>query len=70
LKIDPCIPKTWKEFSIKRKFRNAIYDIHIKNPDGVNKGIREITVGGKLIAGKVVSIFEDGKIHEVNVVMG
>jgi len=70
LKIDPCIPKTWQEFSIQRKFRDAIYKIHIKNPWGVNKGIREIMVDGKLIAGNVVPIFGDGRIHEVNVVMG
>lgn len=70
LKIDPCIPKTWQEFSIQRKFRDAIYKIHIKNAGGVNKGIREITVDGKSIEGNVVPIFNDGRIHDVNVTMG
>ena len=38
LEIDPCIPKGWKEFSVKYKYRNAVYHILVKNPKGINTG--------------------------------
>ena len=34
LLIDPCIPADLKEYTVKRKWRDAEYQITIKNPDG------------------------------------
>ncbi len=70
LRIDPCLPKSWKKCSIKRPFRGAVYEIDIKNPKGVNKGVKEITVDGKKIDGTVIKPHGDGKVHKVSVVMG
>lgn len=70
LRIDPCIPKSWKECSIKRPFRGAIYEIDIKNPDGLNKGVKEVIVDGKKIEGTVIKPHKDGKVHKVSVLMG
>lgn len=70
LRIDPCIPKHWKNFSLKRSFRNATYHIQIENPKGINKGIAHITVDGKKIDGNLLPLFKDGKEHQVKVVMG
>jgi cellobiose phosphorylase len=39
LVIDPCIPSSWKGFTVRRKFRDAEYVIRVSNPDGKNKGI-------------------------------
>ncbi len=46
LLIDPCIPKTWKGFKVKRTFRGTVYNITVKNNLGVSFGIAEITVDG------------------------
>ena len=70
LVIDPCIPKNWRTFSVKRVFRGATYDINMKNPKGVNKGIRSLTVDGKRAEGNVAPIFNDKKNHKIEVVMG
>jgi len=70
LLIDPCIPKEWKECSIKRPFRGAIYEIDIKNPNGVSKGVKEVVVDGEKIDGCVIRPHGDGKIHKVSVLMG
>ena len=70
LRIDPCIPKKWKKFSVKREFRGAVYNISVKNPDGVSRGIRSVTVDGKRIKGNVVPPFKDKKEHKVEVLMG
>lgn len=54
LEIDPCLPSSAKEYSVKRRFRGAEYNITVKNPDGVQKGVRKITVDGKTVDGNIV----------------
>jgi N,N'-diacetylchitobiose phosphorylase len=49
LLVDPCIPGDWKEFRVVRKWRGATFNIVVKNPNGVQKGIRAITLNGKSI---------------------
>jgi N,N'-diacetylchitobiose phosphorylase len=44
--IDPCIPSDWKEFEVIRKWRGAKYYIKVKNPDGVEKGVKCISLNG------------------------
>lgn len=70
LKIDPCIPCAWKELTIQRLFRGKMLDITIENPDGVNKGIREIILNGKKMEGNFIpaDLFQDRNL--VKVVMG
>ena len=68
LLIDPCVPSTAQEFSVKRKFRDAEYRIRISNPKGVNRGVLTVEVDGALIDGNVIP-YEPGS-HEVTVVMG
>lgn len=70
LVIDPCIPKTWRRFSVKRIFRGATYNIDLKNPKGVSKGIKSLTVDGLKLEGNVVPAFSDKKVHKVEAVMG
>ena len=68
LEINPCIPADWKQFSVKRLFRGAEYQINITNPQGVCKGVASITVDGQPISGNIV-MYQPGK-HVVEVVMG
>jgi cellobiose phosphorylase len=70
LRIDPCIPQSWKKFSIVRTFRGATYKIDVTNPKGVQKGVAEVYVDGRKIQGNLIEPHGDGKIHDVRVVMG
>ena len=70
LKIDPCIPHTWDGYTVSRRFRGAVYDVEIKNPQHVCRGVKEVTVDGKKIEGNVLPVFADGKNHKVEVVLG
>ena len=70
LKIDPSIPHEWDGFTISRQFRGATYDVTVKNPNHVCKGVVSVTVDGKAIEGNVLPVFSDGKSHAVEVVMG
>ena len=73
IKKSPClrrIPHEWDGFTISRQFRGATYDVTVKNPNHVCKGVVSVTVDGKAIEGNVLPVFSDGKNHEVEVVMG
>ncbi|MDO9254967.1 MAG: glycosyl transferase [Bacteroidales bacterium] len=70
LRIDPCIPKDWKGYSVTRKFRGATYQIEIQNPDGRSKGVKEVIVDGKPQTSNLIPLFGDGLEHTVSVVLG
>jgi cellobiose phosphorylase len=70
LEISPCIPKKWKGFSISRKFRGAVYNIKIENPDSVNAGVKTITLNGKPIEGNLIPVQDEGTVNSVTVRMG
>jgi cellobiose phosphorylase len=68
--VDPCIPAEWNEFSIKRVFRGTTFNIAIKNPSHVCKGVKSMTVDGVAVNGNIVPVITDGKAHDVEVIMG
>lgn len=70
LMVNPCIPVDWDGFTVKRLFRNAEYVIKVQNPNHVQKGVKKVTVDGRLIEGNILPVFGDGKTHEVIVEMG
>ena len=70
LLVDPCVPADWKAFSVTRKFRGATYRISVKNPDGVEKGVRSVTIDGVPIGGYMLPALGDGAVHTVEVIMG
>ena len=69
LRIDPCVPKDFGSYTVSRRFRGAMYRIHISNPDHVEKGIRKLTVNGKEISGNLIPITEGVTEYEVEAVM-
>ncbi len=56
LRIDPCIPSHWKTYRIIRPFRGAIYDISVKNPNGVERGVKAVYVDGKLQKSNLIRV--------------
>ena len=67
LQIDPCLPTTAKEYTVQRKFRDAEYNITIKNPNGKQCGVSQVVVDGKAIEGNTIP-YAAGK-HTVEVTM-
>ncbi|MBN1581542.1 MAG: glycosyl transferase [Anaerolineae bacterium] len=70
LKIDPCIPAAWDSFRVTRTFRDATYEIEVQNPDRVCKGVKSVLVDNTPVDGQILPIFQDGKTHQIQVVMG
>jgi cellobiose phosphorylase len=70
LRIDPCIPVTWDGFKVRREFRGDVYEIEVKNPDHVCRGVHQISVDAHAIAGNILPPQGDGRHHHVLVLLG
>jgi len=70
LLIDPCIPKSWKEYRVIRLFRGVKYHITVKNPEGVSKGVKHLLINGKSIEGNLVPYKTEDEEVEVTVILG
>ena len=66
--LDPCVPADWREFSVKRRWRGAEYQIHVTNPDGVEKGIVSLLVDGQ--EAQALPVLPAGSVCRVEAVMG
>ncbi|HJX72339.1 MAG TPA: hypothetical protein VJ346_10310 [Bacteroidales bacterium] len=70
LRVDPCIPKEWDSFRIIRKFRGAIFNITVKNPAHVSRGVKKIMIDGKELDGNEIPVYTDKNKHDVEVILG
>jgi cellobiose phosphorylase len=66
LQIKPQLPNEWKSTSAKRIFRGCEYNIEYVNNGGTNI---QITVDGDNVDGDILPLFNDGKVHDVLVVI-
>ena len=70
LRLDPCIPPEWKEVRLTRRFRGAVYEITIENPNGAEHGVKALFVDGAAQTGNLLAPAAAGQSVSVRVVMG
>lgn len=66
--INPCIPKDWKEYNIRYKYGNSIYNIKVKNSNGKNVGVDKVLLEGNEVENRFV-LDGSGKIFNIEVIM-
>ncbi|MEO6945717.1 MAG: glucoamylase family protein [Nitrobacter sp.] len=72
LMLDPCIPRDWPGFEIVFRYRSARYEIAVKNPYGVCRGVLSIELDDEVLATPETScipLVDDGVTHRVRVVL-
>ena len=69
LKIDPCIPKEWKEYTIQYKYKTSTYNIKVQNNNSKNTGVEKFIVNGEEIQEKEILLQDNGKIYNIKVCM-
>lgn len=69
LKIEPCLPKDWKEISVDRQYRGTVYRILLKNPEGLQTGTVSLKLDGKALDGNILPDLRDGKTHQVEAIL-
>ena len=68
LRIDPCIPKDWKEYSMQYKWENSVYTIKVSNPNNKNTGVTKVLLNGIEVENKIKLDNSNG-IYHIEVMM-
>ena len=63
LMIDPCIKDSMSQIKVTRVFRGCKYNITINNPDGKQKGIRELVVDGVNVEGNIIPLSDKKEVN-------
>jgi cyclic beta-1,2-glucan synthetase len=71
LHIDPCIPRAWRGFEIAFRYHSSRYEIVVKNPYGVARGIASVELDGAPIVDSAnIPLVDDGATHQVRIILG
>lgn len=70
LRLDPCIPRWWREFELTYRRGDTTYRIKVENPHALSRGIASVTLDGVCQPGDEILISNDGLTHETRVVLG
>jgi len=70
LRVSPSIPASWKGYTVSRRFRGADYVITVKNPDGVQSGVKTLLVNGEPISGTLIPPAAPGTQVNIEAILG
>jgi cyclic beta-1,2-glucan synthetase len=74
LLIDPCIPTAWPGFEMTLRYRGAVYEISVRNPAGVSRGVIAAQLDGEpqpISQGRVrLKLGENRGEHAIIVILG
>jgi cyclic beta-1,2-glucan synthetase len=70
LTLEPHIARDWPGFEIEYRHRSATYRIAVDNAARVEGGVKEVWVDGQIQEDRVIRLADDGRAHEVRVVLG
>lgn len=70
LRIDPCVPRSWKSFRVTRIIRGKRCDITVRNPRGVEHGVTQVRLNGAPLPGCVVPYHLLRPTNTIAVMMG
>jgi cellobiose phosphorylase len=70
MQFDPCVPTGWPGYEVTYRFGSAVYAIRVDNSAGTGRGVRSVTLDGQPAASGAVGLRDDGRAHEIVVVLG
>jgi cellobiose phosphorylase len=70
LRVNPCLPDNFGDFTVTRRFRDVVYNIEIKNPDSIEYGVAKIYVDGEEVADNLIPYDACAPQVKVEVLMG
>lgn len=69
LKINPCIPHSWKYIKVEYKYFETLYKIDVKNPNTKSNGFTSICLDNNFIQTNEIELVNDGKEHVIEIVL-
>ena len=70
LRIDPCIPRFWREFEMTYRRGKTTYRIKVENPHALSRGVASVQVDGQEQREDHITLADDGQSHQVRIVIG
>ncbi len=70
LVVNPRIPQSWPGFRMTYRFGQATYEFLVQNPGHVNQGVQQVSINGRVLPDKMITLSQDGGIYTVRIVMG
>ncbi len=70
MRIEPVIPGWWDGFQIRYRCGEAVYEIHVENPDHISRGVIRVEMDGLEIPDGEIALARDLVLHKVTVRMG
>jgi cyclic beta-1,2-glucan synthetase len=68
--VDPCIPAAWPKFQIIWRFGASEYKILVSNPGRRSSGVKSARIDDRVVNSKSIPLVDDGRTHQVDIVMG
>ncbi len=70
LRLNPCIPRDWREFEIIYRYHKTQYNIRVENPHSVCRGVASLVVDGESLKDSEIQLSDDNQVHRVTLILG
>ena len=72
LRLDPCVPRAWRDFEIVFRHKTTRYEVSIDNHAGVCRGIVRLELDDHVLphGSTHITLVDDGETHHVRVILG
>jgi cellobiose phosphorylase len=70
LRLNPCIPTVWPQYSLDWTIGNTRYRFVVENPEHRSRGIASAEFDGSVVDHNAIPLIDDGREHIVRVVLG
>jgi cyclic beta-1,2-glucan synthetase len=69
LRLDPSIPRGWREFEISYRRGSSVYHLTVENPNALNRGTARVELDGEQLATSAIDLVDDGQEHSVRITL-
>ena len=72
LRLDPCVPRAWRDFEIAFRHHTTRYEVSVDNHAGVCRGIVRLELDDQVLphGSTHITLVDDGETHHVRVILG
>lgn len=65
MSLNPCISSDWKEYGIRYRYGESVYNIRVKNVSGKGIGVSKVVVNGVEVEDKLIKLSKNGGVYEI-----
>ncbi len=69
MSFKPSISRNWKEYTVRYKFGESVYNIRVKNPNGRSNTIEKVILNGNIVEEQRIQLNSKSGVNEVEVIM-